>query len=255
MSDEEPAQRWSTSLLPQLEPSEPSDSIPSEVKHVPSPVSHSIRRHPRSLRLRTGRGGRLHLDRLLQTREVHPLLRAERACWPPTSSIQDQRREEWKAMEEARWKNRDWRPENGFLPANLKKVADANGAGHRYWAHESSYGEDAVSSVGKRKRLDEEDKEVEVIGFEQVEKGLGLANDADWEKGPAEDSRWRREPRSSDGQPQEKIRKTTKEQRSLEEKADDSVDRPWRIDERWRYDLDMVRDDEDRFLLDDYQPK
>lgn len=205
------------------------------------------KRHPRSLRLRTGRGGRLQVDRLLRTRQLHPLLRAEQARWPLTENVVGRRRETSQSMEEDRWKNRDWRPENRF-PAG-QKVTDVDDLRQKYWAHESVFG-DAVVSSGKRKR--EEDEDDEVIGFEQIEDGLSSWTDADWEKGPAEDTEWKLEPRSRP-RPRAKIQRT-QEPEPLEESAYEASDLAWRIDERWRYDSDTVRD-EDRFLLDDYQPK
>jgi hypothetical protein len=244
---------------------QPPDSLVSRVEldstddhsnpfDAPLSVTHSpTKRHARSLRLRTGRGGRLHLDRLLQTRQLHPMLRAERARWPSTGNAVDRCRETWDSMEEVRWKNRDWRPETR-VSTGLEKEADADDLRQKYWAHESVYGDDAPTSAKRKREEEEEEEEEEVLGFEQIrDDGLELLPDAEWEKGPAEDTRWKLEPRSR-SQPRVKIQKT--EHKSSEEFADGaSADWAWRVDERWRYDSDTVRDEEDRFLLDDYQPK
>lgn len=221
--------------------SDPTNGYPSEASNPPSPAADLTRkRHPRSLRFRTGRGGRLHLDRLLHTHRPHPLLRAERGGWPHSSNTADRHSEELEKSEEARWKDRDWRPKPGFS-ANLRRVTDGIEPGQNYWSHESVYG-DTPTNSRKRKREEEE-----VIGFEQIGDGLGLPTDADWEMG----SQWRLEPRSRGPYSRAKFRKT-EGQMSI---GHETLDYAWRIDERWRYDSDTVRGGEDRFLLDDFQPK
>jgi hypothetical protein len=239
------ADTLSTQELIQQAPAGPSDTTNNHASDVfngsPSVTSSATKRHPRSLRLRTSRGGRLQLDRLLQARHPHSLLRAERACWPQSSSTLDRHRQALEKTEEARWKSRDWRPEPSSS-ATLKKLANADELGQNYWAHESIY-RDPVSNNGKRKREDED----EVIGIEQI------ATDEDWEKGLASDIPWRYEPRSREAPSRAKIQKT-EDQRSVEESTAEAIDHAWRIDERWRYDSDNLQD-EDRILLDDFQPK
>lgn len=224
-----------------VEPFDPTNDHPFETFDAPSYVAHSpAKRHARSLRFRTGRGGRLHLDRLLHTRRPHPLLRAERARWPSSSSTT--RSEELTIAEEGRWKNRDWRPKRG-LAANPRRATESEvELGQNYWSHESVH--EDTSANGRKRKLEEEE---EVIVFEQTGDGLGLPTDADWEM-------WRLEPRSRGPYSRTKFRKLG-EQMSFGQPTDEADDPSWRIDERWRYDLDTVPDEEDRFLLDDFQPK
>ncbi|KAF8479466.1 enhancer of polycomb-like-domain-containing protein [Gautieria morchelliformis] len=228
-------------------PSDTTDNRPLDaINGSPSVTPSASKQQLHSLRLRTGRGGRLHLDRLIPAYHPYPLHRVERACWPRSSAF-DRRRQALETAEEARWKSRDWRPEPSSS-ANLKKVSNADELGQNYWAHESIYG-NPVTSKGKRKREGED----EVIGFEQIEDGLGIPTDADWEKGLASGSPGRLEPRSREGRSRAKLQKT-EHQWSAGESTAEAIDHAWRIDERWRYDSDNSQN-EDRFLLDDFQPK
>ncbi|KAF8585798.1 hypothetical protein K439DRAFT_1632364 [Ramaria rubella] len=199
-------------------------------------------RHPRSLRLRTGRGGRLHLDRRLHVRQSHPLLRADRAKYPPNvNSLTARREEEHEKAEANCWQWREWRPKL----CNAKSGA-AGELGREYWAHQSVYEDCPSASIGKRKRVDEDG---EAIGFEQSGFCSEFAEFAEWEKGSADDVRGGLPPPRHEVAMREEL-----EDDVAEPRTGDDVERAWRVDERWRYDSDVSLES-DRFLLDDFQPK
>jgi hypothetical protein len=258
-------------------------------------------RLPRSLRLRTGRGGRLHLDRRLNVTKPHQLLQREWAGYP--SRAEDMTAAE---LHEKRWADRSWRPRD----TGVRRQRKERELGEDYWAHPSIL--DDVDPVESRGRNTggvgpSGDSQVPTFGFEQSISGWdarelwALAKTTrgaeGWQPSPhlevdpeylgeeiaaqnaAERERivedWRDKTSGSlgldggalalytDGEVLVEPDKRGEDGHAPEDDASmdsrngrtaNAINRAWQLDERWRYDSESHYSD-DRFLLDDFQPK
>ena len=256
-------------------------------------------RTPRSLRLRTGRGGRLHLDRRLHIAKPHRLLQREWAGYPPR--VEDMTMTQLNAE---RWGARSWRPRDAGVRLSRKERE----LGEDYWGHHSIF--DDVDPNDSRARNiggigPNRESQVPIFGFEQsisgwdarelwararatrgedgwkptphlaidveslgvevaarnaaereriVEAWRGKTSDASGPDGGAlalfTDGGVKAEPNESG----EENREPDNDMDTRNDRAADAIDRAWKLDERWRYDSEY-HDTDDRFLLDDYQPK
>jgi hypothetical protein len=261
----------------------------------------SASRASRSLRLRTGRGGRLHLDRRLHVTKPHRLLQREWAGYPPRAEdgIAAQ-------LHAERWAGRSWRPKDTRVQLGRKERE----LGQDYWAHRSLF-EDLDSTASRVKNVggigDNHEKNISTFGFEQSVTGdaghelwaraRAAQGEDGWKPTPhlavdpetlgvevaarnaAERERiveaWRGNTIESSGfggalalftdggdmaEPSNDLdedsgwRPCDGDKVAQDERTADTMDLAWRLDERWRYDSESHHTD-DRFLLDDYQPK
>ena len=118
--------------------------------------AHSHPRVARSIRLRTGRGGHMHLDRRLHGSKPHRLLQREWAGYPPRAD------EDTLAQQEVeRWAARSWRPRRPEVRLGRRERQ----LGEEYWAHRSIHERDDKPRVPDVRGMQHEQDLT--IGFEQ----------------------------------------------------------------------------------------
>lgn len=232
------------------------------------------------MRLRTGRGGRLHVDRRFHVSRPH-LLQRERATHPL-------QREEIAAMQEhnERWDPRGWRP----LEADFKLRRVMPELGENYLKHPSIYNAQNEESMdidepgqfdasfnsdgnvhvfdkpdsshrpsegnGPKSMLDRTSSDTTISSMadkiQEVEAWRGLA---------AESVSGGALALFTDGggdhmdQVAKDIQHDSDDWPSID-LSRDSIERAWRIDDRWRYDENLYHEEsDDRFIMDDFQAK
>lgn len=149
-----------------------------------------------------------------------------------------------------RWEGRDWCPERGHAVGKV----DEDMLGEEYWAHES-LAADGTSGRKRKRPVDEEEVEEETVRFRKRVYGPELLMCTEWEKGPAEEGQLTPEPRARRPARKGGVKVPEPERWRVDGQTAEGVEHAWRVAERWRYDSDVGREEEDRFLLDDYQPK
>lgn len=255
----------------------------------------------RSLRLRTGRGGRLHFDRRLHATKAHRLLQRELAGYPPRPEDVAEAQ-----LHVERWAGRSWRPRSISVHPGRKERE----LGKDYWTHRSIY-DDLDSNASPMRNVGglgfNHDSHISTFGFEQSFSGdvrtelwarpRAAQGEEGWKPTPhlavdpetlgaeiaarnaAEREQiveaWRGNTIESSGfggefalladggdmaAPDNEVDGDNRRQdngdrnETQDERTADTIDLAWRLDERWRYDSES-HDTDDRFLLDDYQPK
>ncbi|GJJ13337.1 hypothetical protein Clacol_007589 [Clathrus columnatus] len=236
----------------------------------------------RSMRLRTGRGGRLHIDRRFHVSRPR-LLQRERATHPL-------RREEITAMQEhmERWNSRSWRP----LEADFKLRRVVQELGEVYLTHASIYNSqsaelmdvddqeqsgvildsdrnahpfDKLSSFRRTSQADglrpmpgRNISEMAVRGMvdkiQRVEAWRGLTAEQSTPGGALALFT------DGGGDQVDHITKGTQQDDPdvwpLGDPSENLIEHAWRIDDRWRYDEDVcLEESDDRFIMDDFQAK
>lgn len=228
------------------------------------------------MRLRSGRGGRLHVDRRFHVSRPH-LLQRERATHPL-------QREEIAAMHEhhERWAPRGWRP----LEADFKLRRGMPELGEVYFKHPSIYhsqNEDSMDVDDQEGQFDTSfDSERNPQIFDRPNGSLRPSetngvrsmqvrsnSEAAMSDKIQEVEAWRGLAAESvsggalalftDGGGEQMDQIARDAQNDSDEFMDlsgDNLEHAWRIDDRWRYDENVYHEEsDDRFIMDDFQAK